>query len=41
MNEKTDHLQANVVIMGFFECLFTPLIVQYLLTAYKNIIKLE
>ena len=27
MNEKTDHLQANVVIMGFVECISTPLIV--------------
>ena len=41
MNEKTDHLQANVVIMGFFESLFTPLFVQTMLKYFKNVLTLE
>ena len=41
MNEKTDHLQANVVIMGFVECLSTPLIVQTVLMTSNNVFTLE
>ena len=41
MNENTDHLQANVVIMGFFESLVTPLFVQTMLKMLNNVLTLE
>ena len=41
MNAKTDHLQANVVVMGFVESLSTPLIVQTVLMSSSDIFTLE
>ena len=41
MNEKTDHLECNMILMGFLEMLITPAFVSWVLLNDTDFITIE